>query len=142
MFLNKAFAIDYLISFTSFSFSFFFICSAFCTGPGLLGKIFWGPKRVDFQLWRVEILISCGQGEWLWFKRAPVDFLSGFPTHQSYMGRFPLPKHRENLSGLYCKGIPLHLACVTQNTSPALAPLCNKADGFLSGSEDTSPPGK
>ena len=127
---------------SSYLLSLFFICSGFCTGPGLLGKIFGGPKRVDFQLWRVEILISWGQGERLWFKRALVDFLSGFPTHQSYMGRFPLPKHRENLSGLYCKGIPLHLACVTQNTSPALAPLCNKADGFLSGSEDTSPPGK
>ena len=142
MFLNKVLAIDYLISFTSLSLSLFFICSAFCTGPGILGKIFWGPKRVDFQLWRVEILISQGQGERLWFKGAPVDFLSGFTSHQSYMGRFPLPKLRENLSGLYCKGIPLHLACVTQDTSPALAPSSNKADGFLSGSEDTSPPGK
>ena len=74
-------AIDYLISFTSLSLSLFFICSGFCTGPGLLGKIFGGPKRVDFQLWRVEILISWGQGERLWFKRALVDFLSGFPTH-------------------------------------------------------------
>lgn len=64
------------------------------------------------------------------------------PPTQSCMGSFALPKLRENLSGLYCKGIPLHLACVTQDVSPALAPLCNKADGFLSGSEDTSPPGK
>lgn len=142
MFLNKALAVDYLISFTSLCLSLFFIFSGFCTGPGLLGKIFWGPKRVGFQLRRVEILNSWGQGERLWFKRALVDFLSGFPTHQSYMGRFPLPKLRENLNGLYCKGIPFHLACVTQDVSPALAPLCNKADGFLSGSEDTSPPGK
>ena len=72
---------SWLFDLIHFSLFLFFICSAFCTGPGLLGKIFGGPKSVNFQLWRVEILISRGEGERLWFKRAPVDFLSGFPTH-------------------------------------------------------------
>ena len=64
------------------------------------------------------------------------------PPTQSCMGSFALPKLRENLSGLNCKGIPLHLACVSQDASPAVAPSSNKTDGFLSGSEVPSPPGK